>query len=56
MDSVNYLGWESNFSIRPPRGHSKSTFAEEGRGGGSLKNEQKRTGGGGPSMCVRSLF
>ena len=19
MDSVNYLGWESNFSIRPPR-------------------------------------
>ena len=19
MDSINYLGWESNFSIRPPR-------------------------------------
>ena len=19
MDSINYLGWESNFSVRPPR-------------------------------------
>ena len=41
------------------RGHSKSTFVEEGRRGWrgwSLKSEQKRTGGGGPSMCVRSLF
>ena len=25
-------------------------------GGGSLNSKQKRTGGGGPSMCVRSLF
>ena len=40
------------------RGHSKSTFAEEGRGGASLKSEQKRTGRGGgcPSMWVRSLL
>ena len=37
------------------RGHSKSRFVEE-VGRGSLKSEQKRTGGGGPSMCVRSLL
>ena len=37
------------------RGHSKSTFVEEGRGR-SLKSEQKRARGGGPNMCVRSLF
>ena len=36
--------------------HSKSTFVEEERGEGALKSEQKRTGGGGPSLCVRSLF
>ena len=37
------------------RGHSKSTLVEEGSGV-SLKSEQKRTGGGGPSMCVCFLF
>ena len=45
-----------NFLIERIRGHSKSTFVEEGRGKGSLKSEQKRTEAGGPSMCVRSLF
>ena len=40
-----------------PRGHLKSMFVEELRGGGSLKSEQKQTGGGeGPSMCNRLLF
>ena len=34
--------------------HSKSTFIEEG--GGSFKSEQKRTGEGDPSMCLRSFF
>ena len=40
------------------RGHSKSTFVEERRvgEGAALKSEQKRTEGGGPSMCVPSLF
>ena len=35
-------------------GHSKSTFVEEGRGGGggSLKSEQKRNGGKGDLTCV----
>ena len=39
------------------RGHSKSTFVEEGRE--SLKSEQIWKGGGGggvPTMCVCSLF
>ena len=34
-------------SCRPLKGHSKSMFVEEYRVGGSLKNEQKQTGGGG---------
>ena len=38
------------------RGHSKITFVE-GRGRGSLKSKQKRTGEGGRlSICLRSLF
>ena len=36
--------------------HSKSTFVEGERGEGAVKGEQRRTGGGGPSLCVRSLF
>ena len=39
-----------NFRIK---GHSKSTFIEKG---GGFKSEQKRTGGGGPNICVRLLF
>ena len=37
------------------RGHSKSTFVEEGRG---VIEKRTKTGerGGGPSICVRSLF
>ena len=31
-------------AILPVRGHLKGTFVEEGRGGGSLKSEQKQTG------------
>ena len=52
--------WEDKQSLRIVSkkknwGHSKSTFVEVERG--SLKSEQKRTGGvGSPSMCVRSLF
>ena len=40
------------------RGHSESTFVEEGREGtGSLENKnEQREGAGCPSMCVRSLF
>ena len=40
-----------NFRIK---GHSKSTFIE--KGGGGFKSEQKRTGGGGPNICVRLFF
>ena len=38
------------------RGHSKSTFVEEGTGGRSLKSEQKRTGGEGVLTCVCVRF
>ena len=38
------------------RGHSKSTFVEEGMGEGSLKSEQKRTGGRGVLTCVYVRF
>ena len=34
-------------SCRPLKGDSKSTFVEEYRVGGSLKNKEKQTGGGG---------
>ena len=40
------------------RGHTKSTFVQDGRGGVIEKQtKKKRDGGGGClSMCVRSLF
>ena len=38
------------------RGHSKSTFVEEGGGWGSLKSEQKQTEGEGILACVYVRF
>ena len=39
------------------RGHSKSTFVKEERGGGVIvKLTKTNRGRGGPSMCVRSLL
>ena len=38
------------------RGHSKSTFVEEGRGVIEKRTKTNRGRGGCPSICVRSLF
>ena len=44
-------------SCRPLKGHSKSMFVEEYRVGGTLKNEQKQTGGWGRGLaCVYVRF
>ena len=48
----------TELSIKSPRGRSKSTFVEEGKGGGHWKaNKNKQgEGGGGVLACVYVRF
>ena len=55
---MNFIKWDSNKEFYYFVNGVIQKVRSLGKGeGGSLKSEQKRTGGGGrPSMCVRSLF
>ena len=55
LSKYNETNLQTTFLLSP---YVKLFLKNKKRSGtrGSLKSEQKRTGGGGPSMSVRSLF